>query len=151
METTNDTPTPPEDLPDPLVEILDTLEVPALRSVQTYIRRSLEHRRPPIAERILAEACGDVVDIEDRGAYALVRMRPPVPDGPGAHDDVRSLYHVRHEPRPDGGESLHWSFVGDVRETRRIECETCGTTLEGDREYCPHCDSDEIRRYGGGE
>lgn len=137
-----DGPTPPDNLPDPLVEHLDGLRVPALRAARTYIDDRIEYRSTPIRERILAEAAGEVVGIEDHGAYALVRKIPPDQDVTDGDSQVISVYHVTREKQLDDEEVLHWSFLGDVRNPTVSECEHCGGLVDEDTPLCPHCKSD---------
>lgn len=133
-------------LPDSLVERLDSLEIAELRAVLSYVEKRIESLPTPIEEEIRASASGEVIDVEDYGAYALVRKRLPAPDEPGANADIVSLFHVSREKHPDGEVSLHWSYLGDVHDSERVKCETCGRTLDEDVDVCPHCGSDEIDR-----
>lgn len=105
-----------EQLPNTLVEKLDALEQPELRTVRKYVEQRLESSHPPLEEQIRDEAEGEVVDIEDQGIYTLVRMRPPAQEESEADSRPISLYHVTQERHPDGEETLHWSFLGDVQE-----------------------------------
>ena len=82
--------------------------------------------------------------IENHGAYAIVRKHPPDPDGDGVNTEITTLYHVRREPQIDGTESLHWAYLGDVHNSVRTRCDTCGRTFDEDVEICPHCGSDDI-------
>ncbi|WP_198526039.1 hypothetical protein [Haloferax sp. ATB1] len=63
--------------PDMLADILDDLDAPALRAVRTYVERRLDDVRPSLRELIRSEVDGEIVDIEDHGAYTLVRKYPP--------------------------------------------------------------------------
>lgn len=105
-----------ERIPDALVEQLDSLERPELRAVHTYVEQRLEDARPPLEEQIREDAEGDVLAIEDEGVYTLVRMRSPSTDDSDGDSQPVSLYHVTQERHPDGEETLHWSFLGDVTE-----------------------------------
>lgn len=105
-----------EQLPDALVEKLDTLDPRELRAVHNYVEQCLEDSQPSIEEQILEEAEGEVLDIEDQGIYTLVRKRPPNQEGAEKDSQPVSLYHVMKERHPDGEETLHWSFLGDVHE-----------------------------------
>lgn len=119
MTDANEDPEPPKDLPDDLVARIDSLEIPALKAVRSYAERRIDALRTPLEEEIEATAAGEVVEIEDHGAYALVKMHPSDPDGPGANADLVSLYHVRREPQLDGTESIHWAYLGDVDDAER--------------------------------
>lgn len=144
MSNSNEGPTPPDTLPDALIREIDSLDLPELKSALSYIERRIDALRTPIEEEVEAAAVGDILEIEDHGAYALVRKHPPGPDGSGVNTNRVSLYHVRREPHPDGTESLHWVYLGDVRNSEQIRCNTCGGALDTDASVCPHCGSENI-------
>lgn len=131
--------------PDRLVEILDELDAPTLRGVRSYAEQRLDDLRPPLEELIRSEADGEIVDIDDRGAYTLVRKCPPV----GAESETTSrplhLYRVKREERLDGEETLHWSYLGEVTDRADVECGNCGTLVPAHETACPHC-REEIPR-----
>lgn len=110
-----------EGLPDTLFDVLERLSVPELRAVRAVVDRRIEQQRPPIEDLIRAEAAGEVVDIEDRGLYAIVRMIRPRSENADAESRPESVYRVRRERRPTGDETLRWSFMDDVGESRRGE------------------------------
>lgn len=134
-----DGPVPPDCLPATLVDQLGALAVPELRAARAYIDDRIERRHPPIRERILSEAIGDVVGIEDRGAYALVRKRPPTRDERDGDPQLIALYHVTREKRPSGEETLHWAFLGDLRNAAIRNCDRCNGYVDEFAESCPHC------------
>lgn len=119
MTDANEEPEPPDELPDDLVARIDSLEIPALKAVRSYAGQRIESLRTPLEEEIEATAAGELVEIEDHGTYALVKMHPSDPGGPGANTDLVSLYHVRREPQLDGTESVHWAYLGDVDDAER--------------------------------
>lgn len=129
----------PTGLPDALVEILDTLDAPALRDVAAYVDRRIEESHTPLAERVLAAADGDVVDVDDRGSYTLVRKRLSGQAGPGADSGTVALYHVTWETPPDGEETLRWHYLGDVLELPKVACSSCGAPLDERADSCPNC------------
>lgn len=145
MSDTNEGPSPPDDLSDALVEQVDALALPELKSLHSYVERRIDSRRPPLDAAIEAEIeatdAGEVVDVESHGWYALVRKHPPDPDGSGVNTDITSLYHVRREPNLDGTESLRWAYLGDVHTTAETRCVSCGRPLDEDADVCPHCGS----------
>ncbi|MFA9418143.1 hypothetical protein [Natrinema sp. HArc-T2] len=116
MSNSDDGRSPTEQLPDALVEQLDTLEPPELHAVHEYAEQLLEEAHPPLEQQIREEAKGDVLSIEDEGVYTLVRMRSPDTDDSDGDSSLVSLYHVTRERHPDGEETLNWSFIGDLRE-----------------------------------
>jgi len=144
MGDSDSEPTPPNDLSKALVQRVDALELPQLKSLLSYIEQRIETLRTPIEEEIEANAAGEVLDIENHGAYAIVRKHPPDPDSDGANTDIVSLYHVRREPQIDGTESLQWAYLGDVHSSVQTRCDTCGRTFDEDVETCPHRGSDDI-------
>jgi ribosomal protein L37E len=144
MGNSNAGPTPPDALSETLIQRVDALELPELKSLLSYIEQRIEALRTPIEEEIEANAAGEVLDIENHGAYAIVRKHPPDPDGDGANTEIITLYHVRREPQIDGTESLHWACLGDVHNSVQTRCDTCGRTFDDDVETCPHCGSEDI-------
>ncbi|PCR90421.1 hypothetical protein [Natrinema ejinorense] len=116
MSNADDEPSLTEQLPDSLIETLDTLDPSELHAVQEYVEGRLESIHPPLEKQILEDATGEVVDIEDEGIYTLVRVRPPAQEESEADSGPISLYHVTRERHPDGEETLHWAFLGDVQE-----------------------------------
>lgn len=106
-----------EALPADLVETVDELDAPALRHLSGYVNQRLRDSSEPIAEMIREEAGGEILDIDDRGTYTLVRKRPQSRDASEAGSQPVSVYHVRRKRRPDGGETLQWSFIGDIDDT----------------------------------
>lgn len=116
MSNSDDGRSPSEQLPDTLVEQLDTLEPPELRAVHKYAEQLLEEAHPPIEKQIREEAKGDVLAIEEEGVYKLVKMRSLDTGGSDGDSSPVSLYHVRRERHLDGEETLNWSFLGDMKE-----------------------------------
>ena len=136
--------TPPDSLPDTLVEEIDSLDLPELKSARSYIERRIDALHTPLEAEIEATATGEVLESVDPGAYALVRKHPPDPDGSGVNTAVVSLYQVRRESTPDETESLRWTYLGDVRDSQQVRCTTCGATLDTGAPVCPHCGSEHI-------
>ncbi|WP_253805945.1 zinc ribbon domain-containing protein [Haloferax sp. Q22] len=130
---------PPNNLSEALVQQLNSLGLPELKSVLSYVEHRIEALRTPIEEEIEATAAGEVLKIENHGAYALVRKHPPKSDGSGVSTDRVSLYHVRREHRMDGTDSLHWAYLGDVHNAEQLRCGSCGGILDKEAAVCPHC------------
>lgn len=105
---------PRERLPDGLVGTLDDLDHAELHAVVQYAQQRLAESHHSIAEDVRAEGGEDVVSIDDRGGYALVRKRQSMPDDPDSDAGFSSLYLVTHETDMDGERSLHWSYLGDM-------------------------------------
>lgn len=143
-------PDPPDSLSDALIQQIDSLDLPELKALISYVERRLEELRTPLEEEIEANAAGKILEIDMHGPYALVRQHPPNPEGTGVNSDVISLYHVRRENQLDGTESLNWAYLGDVNtsatgggNTREpTRCLSCGARLDTDGSICPHCGSD---------
>lgn len=144
MTDAEDTPPPPDDVDETLIQRIDALPLPELKSLRSYIEQRIESLRTPLEAEIEANAAGEVLEVEDHGSYALVRMHPPKPDGSGFRSDITSLYHVQTEPHPDGTESLHWAYLGDGRETADTRCAACGRTFDLAVDVCPHCGSADV-------
>lgn len=139
--TDKDTASAPVDrLSETLIERIDSLDIPELRAVLSYAEARIESLRTPLEEDIEASAAGEILEIENHGGYALVRMHPPAPDGSTVDSSIISLYHVRREQRLDGEESLHWAYLGDVNATEQNRCQTCGRPISDDSVGCPHCE-----------
>ncbi|MFB6200813.1 MAG: zinc ribbon domain-containing protein [Halorhabdus sp.] len=146
MSGQNSEPEAPDILSDALVQRIDSLELPDLKAVLSYVDRRIDAVRVPIEEVIEATAAGEVLHTENHGAYALVRTHPPDPDGPGANTDIVSLYHVRREPQPDEMESLHWAYLGDVHDSEHIRCDFRGDPLDANASVPRHCGSETVHQ-----
>ena len=144
MSDANKDPTPPDGLPQNLIQRVDALELPELKSLLSYTERRIESLQTPIEAEIEADVAGEVLEVEDHGAYALVRQHPPNADGPGVNTNITSLYHVRREPQYDGTESLHWAYLGDLHNAAEAWCESCGQTFDRGVDACPNCGSDDV-------
>jgi hypothetical protein len=125
--------------PDALVEILDDLDVPTLRSVRTYVDQRIDDLRPTLPEMIRSETEGEIVDITESGPYTLVRKYPPSGDSSDTGPRPPSLYRVTREKQPNGDETLHLSYLGNATEPADVECGNCGVPLNRSRPMCPHC------------
>ncbi|AGN01033.1 hypothetical protein L593_05420 [Salinarchaeum sp. Harcht-Bsk1] len=148
MTESGEAPNPSDQLSDALIERLDGLEISELKAVVSYAQRRIESIRTPLEDEIRATASGDVLEIENHGAYAIVRKHPDDPDGDGAATHVTSMYHVQRTPHPDGEETLEWRFLGDVHDSEQARCDSCGGTIVGDTAVCPHCGSEQTEESG---
>ena len=119
MSDPDEPPTAPDRLPDGLVERLDSLGLPELEAVLRYVEQRIESTRTPLAEEIMAGASDEIIDIEEHDEYALVWKRIPAAEEAGDDTGAVSLFHVSREKHPDGEESLHWAYLGDVHDTDR--------------------------------
>lgn len=66
--------------PDSVVEVLDNLDIPALRAMQAYVAERLNDLRPSLPEPIRSEVEDEPVEVIDRGTYTRVRRNWPTPD-----------------------------------------------------------------------
>ena len=150
MTNSTPEPTPPEDIPEGLVHQIDGLDLPALKSLKSYVEQRIDALRSPLIEEIEANAAGEILDIENHGGYAIVRKHPPDPNGDDSNTNITSVYYVRREPQIDGTESLQWSYLGDVHDSPVNRCENCGRTLEAGVDTCPNCGSTDVDHTNSG-
>lgn len=116
MSNSDDDPGGPDSVPDALLAQVNELDRTELQELLSYLEERIDALHPPLEEAITADTAGEVLDIEHHGGYALVRIHPPNPDGPGVQSDVVSVYHVRREQHPDGETDLHWAYIGDIQD-----------------------------------
>jgi len=128
-------------LPDTLIDILDELDAATLRAVRACVERRLDELRPSLRKQIQSEAEGEIVDIEDFGAYTLVQKYPPSEGTSEEASQPLILYRVKRETQPNGKGSLHWSYLGDVT---RVECENCGSLVNRHETACPNCGEETV-------
>ncbi len=140
-------PNGPQELPDELIERLDELDERSLWIVSRYVDELLDAHRTPTPEEVRQDAHGEVLDVEDRGAYALVKKRIPCSSDSDA--PRVSMFHVTRERTPSGESNLHWEFMRDVSDSS-TECANCGASLPEDANRCIRC-GDRTTRYDGGE
>jgi ribosomal protein L37E len=136
--------TPPDDLPETLLQRVDALDLSELRSLHSYVERRLQSPQVSLEAEIEANAAGEIVALEIHGTHAYVKMHPPDSNGNGVDESITALYHVRHETHPDGTKSLHWAYLGDVYNTTETRCETCGQTFDHEVDVCPNCGSEDV-------
>ncbi|MFC6732398.1 zinc ribbon domain-containing protein [Haladaptatus sp. DYSN1] len=134
----------PNTLSDALIQRIDSLALSELKSVLSYVEHRIETLRASIVEEIETTATGAVLNIEDYGAYALVRKHPPNLNESGVDTDRVSLYHVRREQQMDGADVLHWAYLGDVQNAEQIQCTSCGGILDKEATVCPHCGAENM-------
>lgn len=133
-----DEPTAPERLPASLVESLDALDRPDLRAVRSYVEHRSGYLPVPLTDRVRANAPGEIDDVDDHGAYTLVRVRQETYDSSGKSKPV-FLYRVEQERLPSGDETLHWSFLGEVSDALGHTCEKYGVAVSHSAAVCPRC------------
>lgn len=144
MTAPEDESTPQAMLPEDLLARLEVLDRAELSAVHEYVEARLEAPGDSLKAAIEAEAAGELVDVEVHGSRAVVRQHPPDPEGNGVDTDTVALYHVRREHRPDGEDSLHWVYLGDVQDGGRTRCPHCNETFETTVPVCPSCGSEAV-------
>ena len=115
MPSSSETPTPPEGLPDGIVSKLSELNYEELRKTiihaQALLRSEGEHSSP-----VEPGPSEDIIRATEHEGYTEVVKE--VTCGENCTDCPHGpyLYHVTMEPRPEGGEKPHWTFIGEVNE-----------------------------------
>lgn len=114
MDQPIDAPDPPPRISDELIEDLDALTAPKLRSVLKYVRSRLEYLEAPIADLIDLDDDEEILRIDDYDLYTVVvkgeRCEVGCDDCP--HDP--HVYVVTIEPDRDGERHLHWEDLGGM-------------------------------------
>ena len=115
MADPSETPTPPEGLPAELVSALNKLTPEELRNTIIHAQELLQYNeeRPSPVKPGPNE---DIIRVTEHEGYTAVVKQftcneecSDCPHGP-------YLYHVKEEPRPEGGTHAHWTFVGKVNQ-----------------------------------
>lgn len=111
MPTPSDGPTPPEGLPDDLVEKLRGLNNEGLQKTIIHAQELLmdEGGGPPEIEPQSGE---DILRITEHEGYTEVVKKIPCGEGCDECPHGPYLYHVREETLPNGETELHWVFLG---------------------------------------
>lgn len=115
MDEPIDTPEPPSNLPDGLVEEINALNPQELRSLVSYGQARLNHYETPISELIEPGEGEEIIRIEDRDLYTIVVKRLKSQDENGG-DPEPHVFIVTIEPDLEGGRHLHWEDIGRVFE-----------------------------------
>lgn len=108
-------PEPPLDLPTEFVAQIEALDPHQLRETIVYAQQLFAVREHP-ANNIEPLPGEEIVRIEDHGEYTEVVKRQSCPEGCDRCPHGPYLYHVTTERHPDGETSLHWQFIGQVKE-----------------------------------
>ncbi|WP_135819743.1 hypothetical protein [Halostella litorea] len=106
-------PSPPNDLPDEVVNVLQELDGHDLREAIVYAQELLYHRRDPTIQ-IEPQPGEEIVSVEEHDGYTAVVKRQPCAAGCPDCPHGPYLYHVTEETHTDGSTHYHWSFVGSV-------------------------------------
>lgn len=116
MPSDSGTPARPGRVPDALLDALDDLDPDGLRAVHEYVEERLAYVSTSVSDRIEAGPGEEIVDVREHDGYTLVSKRIACESGCSDCPHGPYLYLVRAETRPDGDTSLHWSYVGRVRD-----------------------------------
>lgn len=116
MSADPERPTRPERVPEALLDALDDLDADGLRAVHEYVEGRLAYTSTSVGDLIEAGPGEEIVEVTEYDGYTLVSKRVPCEAGCRDCPHGPYLYSVRAERRPDGDTSLHWSYVGRVRD-----------------------------------
>lgn len=106
-------PTPPEGLPDRIVEDLRDLSPEDLRKALVHAQELLQWRTEH-SVMIEPNPGEDILRVSEREAYTEVVKTTTCADGCDDCPHGPYLYHVTEEQRPEGGTHTHWRFIGEV-------------------------------------
>lgn len=116
MTEHNDEPTPPNTVPDDVVDAIDQLSESDLRTVIDYAQERYEYLHPTVTEQIEAAPGEEILRVEERPEYTVVVKRQPCSQGCDDCPHGPYLYHVHEETHPDGSTALRWRYLGSVDE-----------------------------------
>lgn len=110
----SDGPTPPEGLPEQLVRDLEDLTPEELRKTIIHAQELLQFHEETDSP-VKPKPGDDIIRVTEHEGYTEVVKQFSCADGCSACPHGPFLYHVTEEPLPDGGERVHWSFIGRVQ------------------------------------
>lgn len=113
MSDDSTAPTPPEGLPETVVTELDGLSTEDLRRTIVHAQELLQWR-DDTPSHIDVHSGEDIIRVNERDTYTEVVKTTRCPDGCEDCPHGPYLYHVKEEPRPEGGTHTHWTFIGEV-------------------------------------
>ncbi|MDS0282694.1 hypothetical protein [Haloarcula onubensis] len=111
MEESPDPPTPPVDLPDEIVSVLQDASVHDLRETVLYAQELLRHQHVPPQE-IEPLPGEEIVEVTEHDDHLTVVKRQPCSEGCADCPHGPYVYEVTREHRPSGETHLHWAFIG---------------------------------------
>lgn len=114
MDQPIDAPEPPSNVPDELIEEIDALTAPELRSFLKYVRSRLEYLEAPIADFIEPGEDEEIVRIDEYDLYTVVVKGERCEEGCADCPHDPHVYVVTIEPDIDGERHLHWEDLGSV-------------------------------------
>lgn len=107
-------PEPPSNVSEELVDELDSLSAPELRSVLKYVRSRVEHLEAPISELVEAGPDEEIVRIDEYDFYTVVVKGQRCEDGCEDCPHDPHVYVVTIEPNLDDERHLHWEDLGGM-------------------------------------
>lgn len=113
MSGNSEKPTPPDGLPETVVAELSDLSPENLRRTIVHARELLQQREEHASE-IDPHPGEDILRVRETDTYTEVVKKVPCSGGCSECPHGPYLYHVREEPRPEGGTHTHWTFIGEV-------------------------------------
>jgi hypothetical protein len=111
----SDQPTPPEGLPDTLVDDLNQLSADELRKAVIHAQellRAQEEHDPPVDPG----PGEDILQVTEYEGYTEVVKQFRCADGCDECPHGPYLYQVKEETHPDGDTHTKWSFIGAVED-----------------------------------
>lgn len=106
-------PTPPEGLPEQIASDMSQLTAEELRKTIIHAQEILQSRGEEISP-VEPNPGDDIVRVTEHEGYTEVVKWANCTDDCGSCPHGPYLYHVTEEPRPEGGEKPHWTFMGEV-------------------------------------
>lgn len=113
MADSVDRPTPPEGLPDTLAKELNQLSPEELRNVIIHAEELLQFASETDSP-VKPGPGEDILRVTEQSGYTEVVKQVTCAEGCADCPHGPYLYHVKEEPRPEGGTHEHWSFIGAV-------------------------------------
>ncbi|WP_424005548.1 hypothetical protein ACOZ4I_19435 (plasmid) [Haloarcula salina] len=113
MTDSSDAPTPPEGIPDRVVAELNELTPDELRNTIIHAQELLQFQEES-SSPIEPGPGEDIIRVTEHEGYTEVVKQYSCTEGCDDCPHGPYLYHVREEPRPEGGTHFHWTFLGKV-------------------------------------
>lgn len=116
MDQPIEDPTPPDELPEQVVEAVTSLSSAQLRKLIEFAQSRLRITESSISELIEPKENEEIVRIKDYGYYCVVVKRKTGETDQEAASEPPHAYVVTIEPEREGGHHLHWEDIGRVVE-----------------------------------
>lgn len=112
MDEPIDSPEPPSNLPEELVDEIDSLTAPELRQLLKYARSRIEFLETPVAELIEPGEDEEILRIDEYDLYTVVVKGEKCDEGCEACPHDPHVYLITIEPDLEGQRHLHWEDLG---------------------------------------